>query len=157
MRSIGIRRWGILLVLWMFGFPAMSLQERHIIFIRQGGVQALTPLGKEQIRQTGEVLVTYGFDNRSIAAVYTMNEKGSMHCAKVLSEFGLYTPQKIHKIDNMSLNWYDQIEKKHHKGHVVVIDDNTRSADLIEAVAGHAVERQTTQPYIVPFAPRKVL
>lgn len=150
------------LFLAVIAFPSLALQERHLILVRQGGVQALTEQGQEQIKQTRDVLLTHGFDNRSIAAVYTAPDKGSKQCAKQLAELGLFTQNKIHtekrlgheKKEVILAAFIDEIERKHVKGHVILIDDNTRSVELIELLTKDKPAPNSKQAYIVPFATR---
>lgn len=153
----------LVLCLMFVGFPSYALQERHLIFVRQGGSTALVNQGKDQIKQTGEILLTHGFDNRSIVAVYVAPDKGSQQCAKLLAAAGLFSESKIHREPRLAdkkkagsiLAFYDEIESKHKEGHVIFIDDNTRSLQLIETLTQEKPELRANQPYIVPFSLRQ--
>lgn len=134
---------------------AMALQERHAIFVRQGGEYATTSLGKEQIQQTGEILLTHGFDNRTIAAVYVWSDQGSLDCAKQLAAIGLFDNSKIHQSDKIDVTFYDSLIKDHKEGHVIIIADSFRTGELIEVISQHPVDRHSHQPYIIPFLRRE--
>lgn len=141
--------------LFIFSVSSFALQEQHAIFVRQGGEYALTSLGKEQIQQTGEILLTHGFDNRTIVAVYTTADQGSIECANQLSKIGLFEQNKIHQSDKIDLAFYDLLIKKHGKGHVIIVEDSFRSGELIEVISQHPVDRNSHQPYIIPFLTRE--
>jgi hypothetical protein len=144
-------RFLISLMCLVFSIPSLALQERHTIFVRQGGEFALTEQGKEKIQQTGEILLTHGFDNRSIVAVYALKDKGSQACAKQLAALGLFEKNKIHLEEMIDMAFYQQLEKKHENGHVIIIDDNRPSVELIETLTHATVDRASIQPYIIPF------
>jgi hypothetical protein len=143
------------IVFFIFSASSFALQERHVIFVRQGGEYASTSLGKEQIQQTGEILLTHGFDNRTIMAVYVGPDQGSFDCANQLSKIGLFEKDKIHQDDKMDLAFYDSLIKRHQKGHVIIVDDSFRTGELIEVISHHPVDRSSHQPYIIPFLPRE--
>lgn len=142
--------------LFIFSTASIALQERHAIFIRQGGEYALTSLGEEQIQQTGEILLTHGFDNRSIVAVYVGEDQGSLHCANQLAKIGLFEKNKIQQHDKIDLAFYDELIKKHKNGHIIIIEDSFRTGEMIEVISRHPVDRSSHQPYIIPFLPREV-
>lgn len=150
------------LLLSVFAFPSLALQERHLILVRQGGTQALTEQGQEQIKQTRDILLTHGFDNRSIIAVYVAPDKGSLQCAKQLAELGLFTENKIHRESRLGhkkkvaalASFVEKLEKADDKGHVMLIDDNTRSVELIEHLTKEKPAANSTQAYIIPFNAR---
>lgn len=134
---------------------AMALQERHVIFVRQGGEYATTSLGREQIQQTGEILLTHGFDNRTIVAVYVWDDQGSLDCANQLAQIGLFEKNKIHQNNKIDVAFYDSLIKEHQEGHVIIVADSFRSGELIEVISQHPVDRNSHQPYIIPFLPRE--
>lgn len=138
--------------LLIFSVSSFALQERHAIFVRQGGEYALTSLGKEQIQQTGEILLTHGFDNRTIVAVYTMTDQGSIECANQLSKIGLFEENKIYQNDKIDLTFYNSLIKKHEKGHIIIVDNSFRTGELIEVISQHPVDRNSYHPYIIAFS-----
>ena len=141
--------------LLLMSTAVQGLQERHAIFIRQGGEIALTPEGKIQTQRTGEILLTHGFDNRSICAVYVAKDKGSQTCAEQLAQMGIFDKKKIHRQNDIDLVFYQGLESKHLDGHVIIIDDNTDSIEILEKLADHEVDKTSYQPYILPFTTQK--
>lgn len=150
------------ILLSILSFQAFALQERHLILVRQGGAMALSEEGQQRIQQTADILLTHGFDNRSIVAVYVAPDKGSQHCAMMLVERGLITQDKISKESRLGkdhtehtlMAFYDAVEKEHPKGHIIFIDDNTGSLSIIENVTKSKPDSRSTQAYILPLSTR---
>ncbi len=103
------------LVFVLFTHSLFALQERHLVIIRHGeGEQnisneynsnpkhanykpaSLTDKGHDQVKQTAELLLTYGFDNRSIAAVYVSPLPRTLETAQIISDIGVFSKDKIH-------------------------------------------------------------
>lgn len=153
------------LFLWVFTLPCFALQERHLITIRQGGDQALTEGGQQAIKQTGDILLTHGFDNRSIAAVYVAPDKGSKECAKILVDLGLFTENKIHgeprlsqKHETKNEAWptfVESLEKKHQAGHIILIDDGKQTSRIIAVLTKAPLDETSIRPYILPLVASK--
>jgi broad specificity phosphatase PhoE len=108
-------QWIGLCFIILFTQSIQALQERHLIIIRHGQGEHnltheyntnpkhphykeahLTDKGQEQVKQTAEVLLNYGFDNRSIAAVYVSPLPRTVETAEILAEIGVFDKEKIH-------------------------------------------------------------
>lgn len=95
-------------------FSAQALQERHLIVLRHGESEdmlnltfnsnpnhpkykpsALTDQGREQVKKAAEQMLNYGFDNRSITAVYVSTLPRAVETANILAQIGLFTQDKI--------------------------------------------------------------
>lgn len=95
--------------------PAWALSESHLIIIRHGEGQCdvdnrfdsnsrknkgapceLTDKGRTQVKEVSELLLSHGFDNRNIAAVYVSSLPRAKATALHLAEVGLYNANKIH-------------------------------------------------------------
>ena len=94
--------------------PAWALSESHLIIIRHGEGQCdvdnrydsnpkskaapceLTDKGRTQVKEVSELLLSHGFDNRNIAAVYVSSLPRAKATALHLAEVGLFNADKIH-------------------------------------------------------------
>jgi len=95
-------------------FSALALQERHLIVLRHGESEdmltltfnsnpnhpkykpsALTDQGREQVKKAAEQMLNYGFDNRSISAVYVSTLPRAVETANILAKIGLFSQDKI--------------------------------------------------------------
>lgn len=93
---------------------AFALQERHMIVLRHGESEdmltnicntnpnhskykpsLLTDKGRNQVKKAAEQMLSYGFDNRSIKAVYVSTLPRAMETATILADIGLFTHDKI--------------------------------------------------------------
>lgn len=102
-------------LLLLFCQSALALKERHLIIIRHAEATSdlvgqyntnpkhphykpasLTPKGFEQAKQISELLLTYGFDNRTIAAVYVSPLPRTQETAQVIAQMGIFSAEKIH-------------------------------------------------------------
>jgi len=107
---------------WVIGFffvilcqSALALSERHLMIIRHGEGECdiiahyhsnpkhpqyksypLTDKGRAQIKEVSEILLSHGFDNRSIAAVYVSPLPRTIESAQLLTQIGVFTEDKIH-------------------------------------------------------------
>ncbi len=118
-------------ILAFVGFVVMSLvslnlfalSERHVIVIRSAEAQHnidatfnsdpreinyrvsnLTTRGKQQSNLAAERLAIHGFDNRNIVAVYVSPLPRAMQTATIMSNYGIFTMDKIHpdaRLQNM--------------------------------------------------------
>ncbi|MBS0290639.1 MAG: histidine phosphatase family protein [Proteobacteria bacterium] len=92
-----------------------AIQEKHLIIIRHGEAQhnlsheynsnpnhphykqaLLTDKGQEQIREAAQLLLTYGFDNRNVAAVYVSPLPRTLASAQIMAQIGVFSQDKIH-------------------------------------------------------------
>ncbi|MFI4938318.1 MAG: histidine phosphatase family protein [Candidatus Berkiellales bacterium] len=206
--------WALILVL--FTQNVFALQERHLILIRHGEAEHntahqyhsnpkhsnykpshLTQKGRTEVENTSELLLTYGFDNRSIVAVYVSPLPSAIETAQLLAKIGVFSEDKIHveerlidrqmgdregeteskyktdkwwvgineakSFDGESnddvrkrlLAFYDEIEKKHEKGHVIFITHGVPSLEVIEGLTKNKIKLQTAQAFLLPLTPRK--
>ncbi len=93
----------------------LALQERHLIILRHGeGDQNitgeynsnpkhpkykpahLTDKGQEQVKKAADLLLTHGFDNRNISAVYVSPLPRALETANIVADIGVYSKDKIH-------------------------------------------------------------
>lgn len=110
---------------FLLGFCALllaqgtfALQERHLIIIRHGECDhqlshiynsnpkhpnykpaSLTDKGKEDVQKAAELLLTHGFDNRNISAVYVSPLPRAVESAHIAAKIGVYDASKI-KVDH---------------------------------------------------------
>lgn len=203
------------LSLIFFSHGLYALQERHLIIIRHGEhtlnatreyntnpkhsgykVAPLTDKGRSEAKEAAERLLTHGFDNRSIAAVYVSPLPRAVETAEILAEIGVYAKEKI-KVDKRLIetqagnreglnkdkytkdSWYvgnheaksyggessedvrkrmtavyDEIEKKHPEGHVVVITHGMPAMELLDMLDQNNIRLSTGEVYVVPLADR---
>lgn len=202
---------------WM-SMSAVALQERHLIVLRHGESEdmltntcntnpnhskykpsLLTDKGRSQVKKAAEQMLSYGFDNRSIKAVYVSTLPRAVETATILADIGLFTHDKIQLDDRLNeikagnkegqtqsdfikdtwwvgeqeaasiqgessfalrkrmLTIYDEIEKKHHDGHVLVVTHGMPSAELINGLTKTKVKLEPAQVYLVPLADRNGL
>lgn len=104
----------LLLTSLLLSFPTLALQERHLIVLRHGESEdmvsqvcnsnpksakykpaLLTDKGREQVKKAAEQLLSYGFDNRSITAVYVSTLPRAVETANILAQIGLFSLDKI--------------------------------------------------------------
>lgn len=104
----------LLLISLLLSLPTLALQERHLIILRHGESEdmvsrvcnsnpksvkykpaLLTDKGREQVKKAAEQLLNYGFDNRSITAVYVSTLPRAVETANILAEIGLFSLDKI--------------------------------------------------------------
>lgn len=198
--------------------PIFALQERHIIVLRHGESEdmlthicntnpshskykpsLLTDKGRKQVKQAAEQMLSYGFDNRSIKAVYASTLPRAVETATILADIGLFTHDKIQLDERLNeikagnkegqlqsdfirdtwwvgeqeaasiqgessfalrkrmLMFYDDIEKKHHEGHVLVITHGMPSQELINSLTKEKVKLEPAQVYLIPLARRNEL
>src|SRR5690242_6173316 len=102
-------------ILFLVCQNVFALKERYLIIIRHAEATSnlvgqyntnprhphykpasLTPKGFEQAKQISELLLTYGFDNRNIAAVYVSPLPRTQETAQVIAEIGIFSADKIH-------------------------------------------------------------
>ncbi len=110
-----INKWMVGALLMVITQSAAALQERHLIIVRHGEGEHnvthfynsnpkhphykpshLTDKGQEQVKKAAEMLLTYGFDNRTIAAVYVSPLPRAIESAHIISDIGVFSPDKIH-------------------------------------------------------------
>ncbi len=103
------------LCLSFFSQSTFALKEKHLIIVRHGEAEHnlkqeynsnpkhpkykpshLTEAGRQQVKETAELLLTHGFDNRNIAAVYVSPLPRTVETAQIFSEIGLFAKDKIH-------------------------------------------------------------
>ena len=99
----------------MIAQSVFALQERHLIIIRHGEGEHnitheynsnpkhprykpahLTDKGQEQVKKAADLLLTHGFDNRTISAVYVSPLPRAIETANIVSEIGVFSKDKIH-------------------------------------------------------------
>ncbi len=104
----------LLLTSLLLSFSAFALQERHLIVLRHGESEdmvsqvcnsnpksakykpaLLTDKGREQVKKAAEQLLNYGFDNRSITAVYVSTLPRAVETANILAQIGVFSLDKI--------------------------------------------------------------
>ena len=105
----------VLILISLISQNIFALSERHVIAVRcpearhniEGTFNAdprqtnyqisnLTTGGKQQSRSIAERLAVHGFDNRNIVAVYISPLPRAMQTAKIMSNYGIFTEDKIH-------------------------------------------------------------
>ncbi len=206
------------LICAFFCFNALALQERHLIVLRHGESEdmlthscnsnphhskykpsLLTDQGRLQVKKSAEQMLNYGFDNRSITAVYVSTLPRAIETANILAQIGLFTHDKIQLEERLNeikagdtegqpqsefirdtwwvgeqeaakhhgessealrkrvLTVYDDIEKKHPNGHVVLITHGMPSAELINSLTKIKVKLEPAQVYLIPLANRNEL
>lgn len=103
------------LALLLFCQNGFALKEKHLIIVRHGEASHnvtqqynsnpkhpkykpshLTDGGRLQVKQTAELLLSHGFDNRNIAAVYVSPLPRTIETAQIFADIGLYAKDKIH-------------------------------------------------------------
>lgn len=108
-----MRMW-LLVITVVFCQNVFALKERHLIIIRHAEATStlagqynsnpkhphykpapLTAKGFEQAKQIAELLLTYGFDNRSIAAVYVSPLPRTRETAQIIAGLGIFSEDKI--------------------------------------------------------------
>tara|TARA_R110002110_G_scaffold33533_1_gene114878 strand:+ start:205165 stop:205827 length:663 start_codon:yes stop_codon:yes gene_type:complete len=198
-----------------FSQSIFALAERHIIVIRcaeakhnvEGTFNAdprqinyrvsnLTTRGKQQASAAAERLAMHGFDNRNITAVYVSTLPRAMQTARVMSDYGIFSADKIYsdtrlnnalvgsleskpqadlkqdpwhfsqettqkyelesnrQVRNRMLALYDDIEKKHPKGHVLVIGHGMPAMELLQEIVQVEVRLKPSDAYILPLIAR---
>jgi broad specificity phosphatase PhoE len=127
---------------------------------------ALTQSDDDQAQgeQTATLLINYGFDNRNIAAVYIPEQARAIETANMLIEIGVFSKNKLKNdqrlvetiTDNDARqsvqNFYNEIEKAHPQGHVIVITSPAIAKVFIETLTKNTVKAETAQPYLIPIA-----
>lgn len=160
-----------------------ALTDRHLIIIKigttepelmQGNKPELTTLqntqsqlsikDREQVKQMAERLLTHGFDNRSISAVYASTATSALETCQILSDIGVISSNKIrmdHRLGYAELEdpaelftLYDNVEKNQLSGHIVFVTHERTSTKLIEGLTQHFVKLENAQPYILPLVQR---
>lgn len=185
------------LVTWLlllFSCHALALSERHLIIVCHGDKPStlLEKTNKEKkqtdetmayAKQISNLLLTYGFDNRSIAAVFVPPDKKTRKLAEEIAEIGLFAKDKIHidkrlsdkqtksffkkKPENTSLLTdaairekvlavYDEVETKYQKGHVLFLAPGVPAMELIDGVIHSKVKLRTAQAYMLPLVKREI-
>ncbi len=107
-RSNVFSKFKCLIWLGLLFFPlcTCALSERHLIIICHGDKAGLIEQAKvgnnedekniNHAKQISNLLLTYGFDNRSIAAVFVSPDKNTRDVAQKIAEIGLFAKNKIH-------------------------------------------------------------
>jgi len=121
-------------ILCFVSFDILALSERHVIVIRSAQAQHnvdatfnadpresnyqisnLTTRGQEQSNLAAERLAMHGFDNRNITAVYVSPLPRAIQMAKIMSNFGIFTMDKIHtdaRLQNMLVGTLEGTSQK---------------------------------------------
>jgi len=106
----------VFIALLLFTHQAVfALQEKHLVIIHHGESESnltfnhnsnpqhtnykemyLTEKGRQQVKQTAELLLTHGFDNRNIRAVYVSPLPRALETANILSQISVFSKDKIH-------------------------------------------------------------
>lgn len=92
-----------------------ALNERHLIVIRSGEAQhhlsrmhnsnpnhphykptTLTTKGQEEVNKAAQMLLSYGFDNRNIVAIYVSPLPRALETAQIMANIGIFSKEKIH-------------------------------------------------------------
>ncbi|MCS5711357.1 histidine phosphatase family protein [Candidatus Berkiella aquae] len=202
----------------LFNAQANALQERHMIVLRHGESEdvvmkvcnsnpkhaqykpaLLTDKGREQVKKAAEQLLSHGFDNRNIKAVYVSTLPRAVETANLLAQIGVFSLDKMHLEEKLNeikagdkegqpqsdfvtetwwvgdqdahalhaesstllrkrmLELYDEIEKKHPDGHVLIVTHGMPSMELIDSLTKTKVKLELAQAYIVPLANRTEL
>lgn len=103
-----------LVFLLLFSSSVWAVSEPHLVIIRHGEGEHninkrfnsnpdhqnyqpanLTDKGKEQAKKVAELLLTYGFDNRNIAAVYVSPLPRTQQTAKIVQDIGVFSADKV--------------------------------------------------------------
>lgn len=101
--------------LMLCSLNAFALQERHLILMRAAEAEhnithqynsdpkhpayiksSLTAKGHEEVKKAAESLLSHGFDNRSIVAVYVSPLPRAVEMANIMSKIGVFESDKIH-------------------------------------------------------------
>jgi len=202
----------------LFSFSSAALQERHLIVLNHGESEdmikhvcnsnpkhakykpsLLTDKGRDQVKKSAELLLSYGFDNRSITAVYVSTLPRAVETANILAQIGLFSLDKIQlderlneikagdregkmQSDFVRETWwvgeqeaaahhgessealrkrmiaiYDDIEKNHPKGHVLIVTHGMPSQELIDSLTKSKVKLEPAQVYLMPLTNRNEL
>lgn len=143
-----------------------ALEERHLILI---AYQHRAQSESAVITEIEQILVNYGFDNRSIAAVFVPPVDKIVTVAEQIAEIGFFTREKIHPDKRLALKknvlikrqqrsvlqLYDEIERTYPRGHVIFMADNVPLGELIEALTQTRLQLRTGQAYVLPLVPRR--
>lgn len=185
----------LLALLIALPFHTFALTERHLIIICHGDEKGRLlektenpgTVNEQNVlyaKQIANLLITYGFDNRSIAAVFVPPNKNTRHVAEKIAEIGLFTKNKIHadkrlsdkntsffknnkknenpvKLSNAEvrkkvLEIYDEAESQYPTGHVLFLTPGLPAMELIDGVIHSKIQLRTAQAYMLPLVKREM-
>lgn len=161
----------------IMSFSAHALQERHLIVIRHAQAQPsettqdagpLTPQGQFQTKNIAALLLKYGFDNRSIEAVFVPPVQAAFETASQVADIGVFDHKKIRTLEDLIdipnelpaathariARAFEAITNSHTKGHVLVIAQAQTSQALIEVLTHEKVKLEIAGAYVVPIDPK---
>lgn len=156
-----------------------ALQERHLIIVRHAQALPsqttsesghLSSKGEVQTKEVAELLLRYGFDNRSIEVVLIPPLQAAHETAIKVAEIGVFGQEKIkiseqlldvenessEKLRQRMMNLFENLAKTYTHGHVIVIAQEQTSQDLIEVLANEKVKLDVASAYVLPIEPKSI-
>lgn len=179
-QGVKMKQWIALSLMCLFlNSPAWALQERHLIIVRHAQAQPsevtaqsghLTSKGQAQAKEMAQLLLRYGFDNRSIEAVLVPPLQAAHETATLVAEIGVFGAEKIktHEllldIDGEAaetkkkriMGLFENVAKSYTKGHVIVIAQESTAQGLIEVLTHEKVKLDIASAYVLPIEPKSI-
>ena len=175
-----MKKWITLSLLWIcLSSPVSALQERHLIIVRHAQALpsqatsdsgALTTKGQQQAKEIAELLLRYGFDNRSIEAVLVPPLQAAHETATLVAKIGVFGQDKIktneqlldvlgEQADNKRqriMRVFENAAKTYTHGHVIVIAQEMTTQGLIEVLTHEKVKLDIASAYVLPIEPKSI-
>lgn len=154
-----MKKWivSLLIIISLSFISAQALEERHLMVMCYEKAD-----NESQMNDIVKLLITYGFDNRSIVGVYVSPSSDGTQMAQLLSKIGLFTADKIHtdkrllKAKPALMDVYHEVEALYPKGHVIFMMTAKPATAIIQMLTQDEETRlKPGQGYLVPLFKRK--